>query len=243
MSVRDACEAEAALRGGAAVIDVKEPDRGPLGMADVAAIADIVTLINGRAPVSAALGEVVEWIAAVDARSALLPALPPGLSFVKLGLAGLGARGDWCTMWLSVRMAFEQAAGRPLPWVAAAYADAGRADAPPLSDVIEAAARTACPGVLIDTWDKSRGGLFECLPEPELLRGLQRARRRGLFVALAGKLTAADLRRPALQSADVIGVRSAACTEENRRCGIAADRVAKLRLALAFGSSSLWLPH
>ena len=57
VSVRSAAEAEAALRGGADVIDVKEPGRGPLGRADDAVIADVVRLVAGRRPVSAALGE------------------------------------------------------------------------------------------------------------------------------------------------------------------------------------------
>ena len=42
VSVRSAAEAEAALLGGADVIDVKEPDRGPLGRADDAVIAAVV---------------------------------------------------------------------------------------------------------------------------------------------------------------------------------------------------------
>ena len=57
VSVRSAAEAEAALTGGASVIDVKEPTRGALGRADDGAIADVVAAVAGRAPVSAALGE------------------------------------------------------------------------------------------------------------------------------------------------------------------------------------------
>ena len=57
VSVRSAAEAEAALAGGAAVIDVKEPDRGVLGRADGAVIAAVAGAAAERAPVSAALGE------------------------------------------------------------------------------------------------------------------------------------------------------------------------------------------
>src|SRR5215468_9568595 len=80
ISVRDAAEAEAALRGGADVIDVKEPRRGSLGRADAATIAAVVACVAGRRPVSAALGELVE------PGSEAVPG--PGLSFVKWGLAG-----------------------------------------------------------------------------------------------------------------------------------------------------------
>ncbi len=85
VSVRSAAEAEAALAGGAALIDVKEPARGALGRADDAVIADVVRAVAGRAPVSAALGELRDGA----------PALPAGLgllSFVKCGLAGCAGK-------------------------------------------------------------------------------------------------------------------------------------------------------
>src|SRR5262245_26134710 len=61
VSVRDVAEARAALTGGADIIDIKEPRRGPLGMAKPAVMAEIVAGVGGRAPVSAALGELHEW--------------------------------------------------------------------------------------------------------------------------------------------------------------------------------------
>ena len=62
VSVRDAAEAAAALAGGAALIDVKEPARGSLGRADAATIAAVVAAVGGRVPVSVALGELREAI-------------------------------------------------------------------------------------------------------------------------------------------------------------------------------------
>ncbi|HKB38458.1 MAG TPA: (5-formylfuran-3-yl)methyl phosphate synthase, partial [Gemmataceae bacterium] len=80
VSVRSAREAEAALAGGADVIDVKEPRRGPLGRADNAVLRAVLVAIAGRRPVSAALGELIE-----DGGGSPLPA---GVRFVKWGLAG-----------------------------------------------------------------------------------------------------------------------------------------------------------
>ena len=59
VSVRSAEEAEAALHGGAALIDVKEPRRGALGRASDGILADVVRTVAGRRPVSAALGELL----------------------------------------------------------------------------------------------------------------------------------------------------------------------------------------
>src|SRR5947209_8028398 len=41
VSVRSAAEARAALDGGAALIDIKEPARGPLGRADDGVMAEV----------------------------------------------------------------------------------------------------------------------------------------------------------------------------------------------------------
>src|SRR6266852_1702802 len=86
VSVRSAAEALTALEGGAALIDVKEPAHGSLGRADTQVIREVVRVIGGRRPVSAALGE---WLDNADA-------VPDAdLAYVKWGLAGCDANADW----------------------------------------------------------------------------------------------------------------------------------------------------
>jgi uncharacterized protein (UPF0264 family) len=60
VSVRSMEEAQAALEGGADLIDIKEPNRGPLGKARDSVIAAIVEVVAGRRPVSAAMGELCD---------------------------------------------------------------------------------------------------------------------------------------------------------------------------------------
>src|SRR5262245_14847126 len=86
VSVRSAAAAEIALASGAAVIDVKGPARGALGRADDHVIRDVVQCVAGRAPVSAALGELRDLTTDLS--------IPSGIAFIKLGLAGC-AREDW----------------------------------------------------------------------------------------------------------------------------------------------------
>src|SRR5262245_40260453 len=57
VSVRSVEEAEAALAGGAGLIDVKEPNNGALGFAGVEVIAAVLRMVAAQRPVSAALGE------------------------------------------------------------------------------------------------------------------------------------------------------------------------------------------
>src|SRR5579871_4323824 len=93
ISVRNIIEAENALAGGADLIDIKEPNNGSLGAADVSIGPKIAALVAGRRPLSAALGELL------DAETKVPGA---GLSFAKWGLGGCANRIDW-PMLLRVR--------------------------------------------------------------------------------------------------------------------------------------------
>ena len=85
VSVRSAAEALAALAGGADVIDVKEPNQGSLGAADDDTISAVVRAVAGRAPVSAALGELVDLIGSPNGDYARV--LIDGVLLFKTGLA------------------------------------------------------------------------------------------------------------------------------------------------------------
>ena len=61
VSVRSADEARAAVDGGASVVDVKEPDRGPLGRASAATWRAVRAAVPPAIPVSVALGELRDW--------------------------------------------------------------------------------------------------------------------------------------------------------------------------------------
>src|SRR5947209_19533370 len=89
VSVRDAVEAAAALAGGANLIDIKEPSRGPLGRADLAVTAAVLQAVGGRVPVSAALGELRDCPLGRE-----MAEPPPAVRYVKWGLAGL-CRQSW----------------------------------------------------------------------------------------------------------------------------------------------------
>src|ERR671923_2585613 len=82
VSVRDADEARAALRGGAEVIDAKDPSRGALGAVDASVLHDIVAVVGGKRPVSAALGDASTG---AEVERAARTAASCGLSYVKLG--------------------------------------------------------------------------------------------------------------------------------------------------------------
>ncbi len=224
VSVRSVDEARAALEGGAAVIDVKEPGRGPLGRADVDVWQSVRQAVAEAAPVSVALGELREW---TGAGVVLERSVFSGLAFRKLGLSEAGP--DWRECWSALRRAW----GPGPSWVAVVYADWPEARAPHPDAVLDAAlAVDDCTGVLIDTWDKSR-------PSPvdrSWASWLARARGGGRFIALAGGLGEADILRLAPLAPDLFAVRGAACRRGDRRAPIDRDRVARLVRAAGFAS-------
>lgn len=234
VSVRDADEARSALAGGCDILDVKEPNRGSLGMASrdaLASIVDVVQTGNRRVLLSAALGEVVDWEdASPDER------LPAGLDFVKLGLAGLGDDPGWCERWRSVRRRFHAGDDATLLWIAVAYADWQSANAPHPASVIAAAFEDSndlrCAGVLFDTYTKNGRTLTDLLSPVELAAWARTIHAGGLMLALAGSLQQAMLPRLHAFSPDVIAIRTAACTGLDRSGAVDARAVDQFRAAL-----------
>ena len=86
ISVAGPAEARAALRGGADVIDAKDPRRGALGPVSLQRLAAIRAAVAGARPLSAAVGDATSEDAVAGAVAA---AQSVGVAFVKLGLAGV----------------------------------------------------------------------------------------------------------------------------------------------------------
>jgi uncharacterized protein (UPF0264 family) len=200
VSVRSAAEALAALAGGAALIDVKEPDHGPLGRASDTTIAEVLAAVAGRRPVSAALGELCD-----DPGRPV----PQGMSYVKWGLAACGP--NW-----RHRLARRDAAGACV--VAVAYADWQCARAPAIDDVFAFAAEQPGGVLLLDTHCKNappRGGprptLLDWLPLAEIASLRARCRAAGVRIALAGSLSMAEIATLVPLRPDWFAVRGAAC--------------------------------
>jgi (5-formylfuran-3-yl)methyl phosphate synthase len=210
LSVRSADEAEIACTAGADLIDVKEPDRGPLGAADGSVITDVTRRVAERVPISVALGELVDGVT-------LDPQLGRRVQYAKFGLAGAARLDDWVACW--------QAAINALPPavtpVAVAYGDWQSAAAPDPWEVLAQGVQLGCGALLLDTFDKSGGPLNEHLAADELRRLIAAAGESGLLSVVSGGLGMAEVELIARLTPDYIGVRGAAC---------AGDRTAKLDL-------------
>jgi (5-formylfuran-3-yl)methyl phosphate synthase len=207
VSVRNPAEAGEALRGGAELVDAKDPARGPLGPLDPVMVNAILAALPASVPFSVALGdpaskeEVVERIGSLGRGARSAPV------YLKLGFGGaadLGIAGEL------LRVAVAEANRHPAKPAVVAVTYADRAGSG-LDAVSTLAAGEGAQGVLVDTASKAGGSLFDHLSPESLAGWVERSRRRGLVVAVAGSLRQADLPAVAATGADIAGIRGAAC--------------------------------
>jgi uncharacterized protein (UPF0264 family) len=221
VSVRSATEAEAALHGGASLIDVKEPAHGALGRAEDGIIEEVVRFVAGRCSVSAALGELT-----ADAGDA-----PCGLplAYVKWGLAG--SANDWRRLLGNAmrRLAQHRSSCRA---VAVAYADWRRARAPTPAEVCAFAVENAVGAFLVDTWSKDGSTLLDWLSLNEIEYLHERCRSAEVPIALAGSLGADEIRRLQPLRPDWFAVRGAVCQGRRRGRAVEESKVRQLAALL-----------
>lgn len=219
VSIKNPSEAVVALAGGADVIDVKEPAAGPLGAASLAVLSEVVHAVGGRAPVTAAMGELRDGFPA--------DRLPPGIAVAKVGLAGEANR-DWRGETRRLRSQLRGSTSLAL----VAYADCHEAEAPEPAAVLEHAAEIGCRWAVIDTWVKDGRCSLDLLGPDERRRRIQDAEGRGLAIVLAGAITPDRIEEAASCGSALIGVRGAACVG-GRSGGVRLERVGLLAGRLA----------
>jgi uncharacterized protein (UPF0264 family) len=225
VSVTSAVDAAAALAGGADLIDAKDPAAGALGAVSIEQFRRIVAAVAGARPVTAALGDAADE-PAIEQTARAFAGL--GASFVKLGFAGISSTDRVAALITAAVNGARRDSGSRV--VAVAYADADRAGSISPLRLLDVAARAGATGVLLDTFDKQQGGLRQLVAWRALTDWVVSAHDAGLFVAIAGKLTASDLPYVRDAGADIAGVRGSAC-DGGRTGRVTADRVRLLRSA------------
>ncbi len=203
VSVRDSNEARVALAAGVDLLDLKEPSHGALAPVAAEMAHEVVELVAGRVPVSAALGELTDF----DVQRAE-KLLSVGPSYAKLGLAGCARIATWRYDWQAALSTFPA----EVECVAVVYADWRAVAAPSPSDVLEGGIEFGCRALLIDTSNKSAGNLLDHWPLEELATFVEAARRARLLVVLGGSLGPASIEQVMPLRPDYIAVRGAACS-------------------------------
>jgi|KBSSwiStaDraftv2_1062776.scaffolds.fasta_scaffold99979_3 uncharacterized protein (UPF0264 family) len=204
VSCATALDALAAIDGGADIVDAKDPAAGALGAVTFDVFRAIAAAVDERRPLTAAMGDATTP-ASVETDARMFASL--GAALIKLGFAGIdSAAAVHALAEAAVRGARSGRAGVVL----VAYADRAH-ESVSFTALLDVASSAGAAGVLLDTADKRGPRLTELLPPATLAAWVERAHRRSLTVALAGRLLAADLPIARQCGADVAGVRGAAC--------------------------------
>ncbi len=231
VSPTDEKDAIEAVRGGADIIDVKNPMEGSLGAAFPGLIRQVKKVVGDSIPVSAAIGDVPNLPGTIA--QAALGASIAGADFVKVGLYGTKNHDHARGVLHSVVHALEEF-GRDSVAVAALYADHDRVGTIDPLDLPRIAEGLNVGVVMVDTAIKDGMSLFDFMSTERVAKFVEISRELNFQVALAGSLSGESFKEAVLLGPDVIGVRTAALSGGNRDTGrVDSSLVAELKGTLS----------
>lgn len=201
---------------------------GPLGRASLELCREVDRQYAGTHPITAAGGELVDYLDGVDPLSDLIE-LNQCMALVKLGTSRLANRANW----QNEVAALLSELPTPSQVVLVAYADAEKANSPTQERVAAATAEVGGRVAMVDTFDKQGAKLLELWSLDDLSRFVDLARRYSMAAATAGRVGLDEIAEIATAGADIIGVRGAACLSGKRDRKVDARLVAKLHRVVA----------
>jgi uncharacterized protein (UPF0264 family) len=226
ISPKNETEALEAIAGGADIIDVKNPNEGPLGANFPWVIKRIRQVTPANIEVSCTIGEMPNRPGSMAL--AALGAATTGVDYIKAGLYELKTPEQAVQLLQQVTRAAKDH-NPAIKVVASGYADADRISTVDPLQVPKIAKEAQADIAMLDTAIKDGKNLFNFLTKHQLQRFVEEAHSYSLKVALAGSLRKEDLTAVYELSADVVGVRGAACTLSDRVNGqITREKVREL---------------
>jgi len=204
-------------------LDVKNPSEGSLGMPEPEVIRAVRDMAGEGAELSCAIGDADDNPEFYLKRA--VTAVGAGADIVKVGLhsfSSIRAAGKFLER-ISAGLKSE---GLEKKLVAAGYADI--MDNRFLREFPEAARKAGAWGCLLDTFDKTRGGLLSHIEKTELRRFADACRQNMVVGALAGGLGMEDAGWLDEVSPDVVGFRSAVAKKGRGEMGLDSEKIAAL---------------
>jgi hypothetical protein len=206
-------EASQAIAGGADIIDVKNPREGTLGANFPWVIKRIREITPKNIQVSCTIGEAPNLPGSMSL--AALGAASLGVDYIKVGLYGIKTPKEAKFLLDNVNKAAKEC-NPNVKVVAAGYADAERIGALDPMLIPEIASKAHVDLAMIDTAVKDGKNIFNFLNANQLEIFVANSHKLGLEAALAGSLKKQDLPVVYGLGADVVGLRGAACTNNDR---------------------------
>jgi len=227
VSVVNKAEAVDGIKGGADILDVKNPKEGSLGANFPRVIRAVKEIVPKNLELSATIGDLPNLPG--TASLAALGAAFSGVDYVKVGLFGVKTSEEATTLMTEVvKTVKEYNSG--VKTIASGYADFRYVGCVSPMELPMVAHKAGADGVLIDVKIKNKtDNLFSFLTDEQLRAFVNQARNYGLLAALAGSLGKHDIQRVCSLDADIIGVRGAVCTKKDRLAGkLESEKVAEL---------------
>lgn len=217
VSVINQKEAQDSIESGADIIDVKNPKEGSLGANFPGVIREIKQVIPENLELSATLGDLPNLPG--TASLAALGAAVSGVNYVKVGLFGVKNIEQATELMMEVVKAVKDYNPK-MKTITCGYADFrsyGCVDPLKLPII---AKNSKADGILVDIKTKNKKlNLFSFFDNKELLKLIKETHEKNLIAALAGSLKVNDISRVYHLGADIIGVRGAVCSSNNRISG------------------------
>jgi len=209
-------EAAEAIDGGANIIDVKNPQEGALGANFPWVIKRIKEITPKNIQLSCTLGEVPNLPGCTSL--AALGAASLGVDYIKVGLQGFKTHQEAAHLLQNVNRAAKEYDPK-IKVAATGYADAEKIDTINPLLIPEIASKALIDVAMIDTAVKDGKNIFAFLTSEQIQEFVDSSHKLGLQVALAGSLKKQDLPEVYRLGADIVGLRGAACLNNDRVAG------------------------
>lgn len=210
-------EASLVVPLGVDILDLKNPAFGALGALDVLDVRRIVEAFPDQT-ISATIGDLPMTPDLITDKVDAMART--GVDFVKIGFF---ETGDW----LPVLNALKPTSDRGVRLVAVLFGDQNIS-----LDALPAFRASGFHGVMVDTADKSRGGLLDCRDPRWLSQFVTLGQSLGLLTGLAGSLTLMDIPILKALGADYLGFRGALC-QRDRTSGLDLSSAMRVRDAMS----------
>lgn len=227
ISPRNIEEALAAIRGGADILDIKNPEEGSLGANFPWIITEVRQAVPVSIPISAAIGDFPNLPG--SAALAAFGALKAGADIIKVGLKGTKDAKS-ATYFVKQVVRAVKSANKSAKIAVCAYGDFERSGTIDPMLIPEIASKCGADIAMIDTAIKDGRPLTDFLQREDLENFIKGTHSHGLWAALAGSLGPEEVRALKPLNPDVIGVRGAVCERGDRNNGsISEKRVQRLK--------------
>ena len=215
-SVRNLQEANIVYRGGADIIDLKEPNHGALGAVPLKEIHHVVDELWEKCVISATVGDLPAIVTEIEDK--IMLTAETGVDYVKVGMFS-NRHIEVCLPHLI------HCANKGIAIIAVFFADMDF----DIDYAIQTAKQAHLKGVMLDTAHKDSGSLLTNKNILQLEYFVNRAKQNNLINGLAGSLKIGDMPTLLKADPDYIGFRTALCTNKKRSSYLDVKAIEKIR--------------